>query len=166
MKYDPQVHQRRSIRLTEYDYSQAGAYFITICTYNGVLFLQSERVQAVVRSSWHDLPARFPTIALDEFTVMPNHIHGIMFLKGAASSAGTLRGAAGSAPTLGGVVRAFKSISAIGANRILDRSGQPFWQRNYYEHIIRDEDELYALREYIRDNPLNWQADPDNPSNQ
>ncbi len=166
MKYDPQLHQRRSIRLTEYDYSQAGAYFITICTYNGALFLQSERIQGVLCSTWHDLPARFPTIAMDEFAVMPNHIHGIIFLKGAVSSAGTLGGAASSAPTLGGVVRAFKSISAIGANRILDRSGQPFWQRNYYEHIIRDEDELHALREYICDNPLNWETDPDNPSNQ
>ena len=104
---------------------------------------------------WHDLPARFPTVALDEFTVMPNHIHGIIFLMGAASSA----------PTLGKVIRAFKSISAIEANKALNRSGQPFWQRSYYEHIIRDEDELHALRQYIRDNPLKWDEDPDNPSN-
>ena len=86
---------------------------------------------------------------------MPNHIHGIIFLQGAASSA----------PTLGRVVRAFKSISAIGANRLLNRAGQPFWQRNYFEHVVRDEDELHALRQYIRDNPLNWEVDPDNPSN-
>jgi REP element-mobilizing transposase RayT len=86
---------------------------------------------------------------------MPNHVHGIIFLKGAASNA----------PTLGRVLRAFKSISARGANVILDRSGQPFWQRSYYEHVIRDEDELHALRRYIRDNPVNWQVHRDNPSN-
>ena len=155
VKDDPQVHRRRSIRLAGYDYSQTGAYFITICTHNRALFLQTEGVQEAACSVWHDLPARFPTVALDEFTVMPNHIHGIIFLMGAASSA----------PTLGKVIRAFKSISAIEANKALNRSGQPFWQRNYYEHIIRDEDELHALRQYIRDNPLKWDEDPDNPSN-
>jgi putative transposase len=165
VKCGPQVHRRRSIRLAGYDYSQAGGYFITICSHNRALLLEDERVQHVVRSAWQDLPARFPTIALDEFTVMPNHIHGIILLRGAASSAQTLQGAASSAPTLGRVVRAFKSISAIEANEILHRSGQPFWQRNYYEHIIRDEDELHALRQYIRDNPVNWKTDADNPSN-
>jgi REP element-mobilizing transposase RayT len=85
---------------------------------------------------------------------MPNHIHGIIILRGAASSA----------PTLGRIVRAFKSVSAVGANRIMSRSERPFWQRNYYEHIIRDEDELNIIRQYIRDNPLEWEQDPDNPA--
>ncbi len=70
----------------------------------------------------------------------------------------------GSAPTLGDVVRAFKSISAIRVNRHLSRSGQPLWQRNYYEHIIRTDDELYRIRQYIGDNPMGWLEDRENPS--
>ena len=155
MKYRPQGLHRRSIRLQGFDYSQAGAYFITICTHNRALFLQAERVQEVVRSAWHDLPLRFPSVVLDEFVIMPNHVHGIISLRGAASSA----------PTLGRVVRAFKSVSAIAANKALGRSGQPFWQHNYYEHVIRDEEELNAVRRYIRENPLKWSDDPDNPAN-
>jgi REP element-mobilizing transposase RayT len=79
------------------------------------------------------------------------------------------QGAASSAPTdnktLGDVMRAFKSMSAINANKILDRSGQPFWQRNYYERIIRNEDELHNIRQYIHDNPINWEIDNENPTN-
>ena len=156
MKYDPQIHHRRSIRLAGHDYSQAGAYFITICTHKGDLSLQDESVREVVRSAWCGLPDRFPGVALDEFVIMPNHIHGIIVLAG---------GAASGAPTLERIVRAFKSISAIGANRVLGRSNRPFWQRNYYEHIIRDDEELNAIRQYILDNPRNWPDDPENPSN-
>ncbi len=169
MKYDPQIHHRRSIRLAGYDYSQAGAYFITICTHNRELSLQAEPVWEVVRLAWCGLPARFPVVALDEFVIMPNHIHGIIILpeaaasRDAASSAPT--GIKGRVPTLGHVLRAFKSISAIRANNILGQSNRPFWQRNYYEHIIRDEEELNVIRQYIRDNPRNWLDDPDNPSN-
>ena len=110
VRYGPQTHHRRSIRLTGYDYSQPGAYFITICTHSQALYLQAERVQEVVRSAWHDLPLRFPSVVLDEFVIMPNHVHGIFMLMGAASGAPTdrplggddgKRGAASSAPTLG-----------------------------------------------------------------
>ena len=101
---------------------------------------------------------------LDEFVTMPNHIHGIIIL---APTAGAPlgRGAASSAPTLGRVVRAFKSLSAREANRIMKRIERPFWQRNYYERIIRDEDDLNIIRQYTRDNPLKWDQDPDNPAN-
>ena len=155
VEYDPQIHHRRSTRLAGYDYSQAGAYFITVCTHNRDLLLQVHHVQEVISSSWHTLPVRFPSVTLDEFVIMPNHVHGIIMLMGAASGA----------PTLGRVVRAFKSVSAVAANNALDRSGQPFWQRNYYEHVIRDEEELNAVRRYIRENPLKWSDDPDNPAN-
>jgi REP element-mobilizing transposase RayT len=169
MKYDPQRHHRRSIRLFGYDYSQPGAYFVTICTYNRELSLEAEQVEEIVRSAWASLPARFPHVVLDEFVIMPNHIHGIVILvptTGAPLDSDTAsRGAASSAPTLGRVIRAFKSLSAIEANRIMNRSERPFWQRNYYEHIIRDEDELDIIRQYIRDNPLRWDQDPDNPVN-
>ena len=166
--YDPRIHHRRSIRLAEHDYSQVGAYFVTICTHNRALSLQAESVREVVRSAWCGLAARFPAVALDEFVIMPNHVHGIIILadaaiRGAACSAPT--GMGGGASSLGHVVRAFKSISAIEANKILGQSNRPSWQRNYYEHIIRDEEELTVLRQYIRDNPGNWLDDPDNPSN-
>src|SRR3989304_1368989 len=117
MKYDPQLHHRRSIRLSGYDYSQPGAYFVTMCTYNRELSLEAEEVKEIVRSAWNSLPARFPHVMLDEFVMMPNHIHGIIILspmaeapagKGAAS-----RGAASSAPTVGRGVRAFKILSAV-----------------------------------------------------
>ena len=147
---------------------------MTVCTYNRDLLLQVQEIQGVISSTWHTLPVRFPAVALDEFVIMPNHLHGIIILRGAASSApadralgggAANRGAASSAPTLGQVVRAFKSASAIEANQVLNRSGQPFWQRNYYEHVIRNDHDLNRIREYIRDNPLKWSDDPDNPSN-
>ena len=107
---------------------------------------------------------------------MPNHFHGIIILQppvGAPLAApddrqngNTKQGAASSAPTdnktLGDVIRAFKSISAIGVNKIVGRSGQPLWQRNYHERIIRNERELQATRQYIIDNPLRWAEDREN----
>jgi len=167
VEYDPRTHHRRSVRLAGYNYSQDGAYFVTICARERELSLQAEPVRDVVRSAWYGLPARFPGVALDEFVVMPNHIHGIILLVGgggAASSAPTVLGAASSAPTLGRVVRAFKSVSGIEANRVLGRSNRLFWQRSYYERIIRDEEELDAIRQYIQANPGNWPDDPENPS--
>ena len=170
MKYDPQRHHRRSIRLAGYDYSQPGGHFVTICTYKRELSLGSEEVEAVVRSAWDDLPTRFPHVTLDEFVMMPNHIHGILIF-GSVARAQRRRGAARSegeasiAPTLGQVLRVFKSRSAIEANRVMNRQGRPFWQRNYYEHIIRGEDELNIIRQYIKDNPTKWDQDPDNPAN-
>lgn len=155
MKYDPNLHHRRSIRLKNHDYSTPGAYFITVCTFNRELLLEEAQVRQVILNAWSDLPRRFPSVQLDEFIVMPNHVHGIIFLTGAASSA----------PTLGKVVRAFKSLSAIEANEALKRRSRLFWQRGYYERVIRNEDELNAVRQYIRDNPLKWDEDPDNPAN-
>jgi len=176
MRYDPRTHHRRSIRLAGFDYSRAGAYFVTICAHNRELFLQAESVRDAVRTAWYELPERFPGVVLDEFVIMPNHIHGIIILEGcaavgaptvlgAASGAPTPSGAASGAPALGRVVRAFKSLSGIEANRASGRSNRPFWQRDYYEHVIRDEAELDAIRQYIQANPGNWSDDPENPSN-
>ena len=108
---------------------------------------------------------------------MPNHVHGILWLLDADEMQGQLtglpadehsisgafhgRGAASSAPTLGAVLRAFKSLSALAVNRQLQRSG-PLWQRNYYERVIRNERELYAIRQYILDNPQRWEMDREN----
>jgi len=118
------------------------------------------------QAEWVRLPERFQSIELDEFVIMPNHLHGIILVgaglappdRGAAN-----RGAASSAPTLGDILRAFKSISAIAVNRLLGRSGRSLWQRNYYEHIVRSENELACIREYIANNPAQWALDRENP---
>lgn len=141
----------------------------------------------LVQSCWEDLQQRFPGLELDAFVVMPNHVHGIIVIdpvgvglappamgdavmvtgaannRGAASSGTPTNNGAPGGPTLGDIMRAFKSISAIAVNRHLRRSGQPLWQRNYYEHIIRDEEELNRIRNYIIHNPLQWMLDRENP---
>ena len=189
LKNRPNNHavRRRSLRLEGFDYSKEGAYFVTICTRNReCLFgavvdgeMRLNNVGRVVQTVWGGLSDRFPTIELDAFVVMPNHVHGI-FVVGAALAPPKRRkvgaglalpvgGAASSAPTrfasttLGTVVRAFKSISAMGVNRLLSRSGQSLWQRSYYEHVIRTEQSLNRTREYIATNPLRWQLDRENP---
>lgn len=104
---------------------------------------------------------------------MPNHIHGIVVLNAIVGAGLALpgmkhkqKGAASSAPTLGDIMRTFKSTSAVTVNRRLDRSGVPIWQRNYYEHIIRDDRELHTIRQYIRYNPLKWDEDEENPQHE
>ncbi|MHB8412747.1 MAG: transposase [Candidatus Acidiferrales bacterium] len=115
---------------------------------------------------WRELPVRFPAIELDAFVVMPNHVHGILFLcppgvSGAASSAPTKTAA--TAPALGLILRAFKSLSAAAVNRALNQRGQSVWQRNYYEHIVRSSKDLDAVRLYIAQNPMQWLNDRENP---
>lgn len=171
MLFDPDIHHRRSIRLSGYDYSQQGAYFVTVCIQNrecllgkivdGKMMLNG--AGKIVQSAWDDLPRRFPNVTLDAFTIMPNHVHGIVVIQQNVGAGQALPlGAASSAPTLGDIVRVFKSIPAISINRLLSRTG-PVWQRNYYEHIIRDENDLFRIRQYIADNPARWDEDENNP---
>ena len=190
MTFNPDIHHRSSIRLRNYDYTSNGAYFVTICTQGKeCLFGRIDGEAMVVNDAgrmvetvWYSLPERFPGIELDDFVVMPNHVHFIMFLVGAAlappfcsalappveiasmekQGAASNRGAASSAPTLGTIVRAFKSISAIEVNRLLRRQGQPLWQRNYYERVVRNDGELHGFREYIQHNPARWAEDENN----
>ena len=159
MKYDLRIHHRRSIRLQGYDYSQSGAYFVTICTKDRSPTLLNTAVRNVVQATWDEQPDRFPHITLDESVIMPNHVHVIIILTELDVVANGRR------QDLAAVVGAFKSISAIAANRALGRGGMPFWQRNYYEHIIRGEDKLNQIRQYILDNPAKWADDPNNPEN-
>ena len=193
MPYNADIYHRHSLRLCKYDYSQAGAYFVTVCTHNkeclfgeiqdGVISLND--AGKIVHSVWDKLPISFPGIIPDEFIVMPNHCHGILLFAGAEralprlnglpgssgpaempSSKTTRKGAASSAPTLGDVVRTFKSKSAVNVNRFLNRSARPLWQRNYYEHIVRSEDELNIIRDYISQNAARWAVDDENPVKQ
>ncbi len=163
---------RRRLRLPWFDYSSHGTYFITVCTHAKQPLLGVVRearmvenpVGCAVRTTWDHLPTRFPEVELDAFVVMPNHVHGIVVLRRDSPirlGSGTKSGS----PTLGEVVGAFKSLSARAANRELKRQG-PVWQRGYYEHIVRDEDDLNRIRRYIDTNPLFWEKDqervPDN----
>jgi len=168
--------QRRSLRLRGYDYAQAGAYFVTICT-QGRACLFGDVVDGdvhlnaawrMVAQCWQDIPNRFPDAALDEFVVMPNHLHGIIVIVGAQfiapNDSGAMNsGAMNRAPTVGEMVRSFKAV----ATRMLRQIQYPSfaWQRNYYEHIIRNEDDLARIREYIVNNPLQWALDRENPTN-
>jgi REP element-mobilizing transposase RayT len=167
MKYDSNKHKRRSIRLKWHDYSQNGAYFITICTQkraclfgeiqNNAMILN--KMGTIVFDTWYDLPNHNSHVLLDEFVIMPNHIHGIVMIGEAGSEP---------APTRHGlseIVRQLKTFSSARINNLRNSHGIPVWQRNYYEHVIRNEKSFHAIREYIRYNPLNWISDKDNPKN-
>ncbi|MBL7191179.1 hypothetical protein ISS30_05745 [bacterium] len=228
MKYDPNIHHRRSIRLQEYDYSQYGAYFVTICTknkrclfgeiVNDKMVLNKYGVIAIIY--WFDIPKHFPGVELDEFIVMPNHIHGIIMIQsryiesesvgagftpahnratarvastnnnstesvgagftpahnratarvaptnnnstesvGAGFTPAHDRATARVAPTIGDIVGAYKSLVSNECLKMFKSKNEfmgKIWQRNYYEHIIRDEKSVGKLREYIFNNPFQW----------
>jgi REP element-mobilizing transposase RayT len=281
LKYLPEIHHRRSIRLKGYDYAQAGGYFITVCTQGRVCFfgdvtgeaMQLNEAGRMVASEWHAQANRFPTVRLDAFVVMPNHIHGIIWIEndvgaglvpaqtaparmdsapahGATTrvapavgdivdgivriendvgaglvpaqtaparmdsapaygatprvaptvgdivdgivriendvgaglvpaqtaparmdSAPAHRATPRVAPTIGDIVGAFKSLTTVAYARSVQQSGWPafrgrLWQRNYYEHIIRNDESLNDIRQYILDNPLKWELDDLHPKNE
>jgi len=164
---------RQSIRLRDFDFSQNGAYFVTICTTRRLCLLGNiedgdvrlSPVGQVVRLLWQDLPRHTPGLTIDAWVVMPNHLHGIVALSGS-----TVTGAPGanllSGPrpgSLGVAIGGFKSAVSreIAANHL--SPVRPLWQRNYYERVIRNDQELDAIRRYIADNPLGWNDDPDHP---
>ena len=164
MKYNPDIHHRRSIRLKHYDYSQEGAYFVTVCTndkewlfgdvINGEMQLND--MGNVTLQCWKEIPKHFPNAVLDEFIVMPNHIHGIVIFNAVgAKNISPLQH--GTSMTIGSVIRGFK-IGVTKWARANGASHDP-WQRNYYEHIIRNQPELNKIREYIINNLLNWETD-------
>ncbi len=223
--YDPRIHHRRSIRLRGYDYTQSGAYYITVVTRGRVCFLGEVADGAMVlndaghmiQAVWDQIPSHYQGVQTDAFMVMPNHIHGIVILVGAGpracpgphvgqhpgsgvgqrpgpdvgqrpgphigqhpgSGVGQRPGPGvgqpqgqpqGVAPTmsLADVVHRFKTLTT---KRYIDgvkqRGWPPFpgrlWQRNYYEHIIRDETDLNGIRRYIVDNAAGWVEDAENP---
>ncbi len=186
------MHNRKTIRLKEYDYSQNGAYYVTMCTQNercmfgtiknGKIVLND--AGRAVENNWQELPQRFLNIKLDEFIVMPNHLHGIIHIVGGnvihGVGAGFPRpdigilsrnapennpaliideGRGNRAPTLGQILAYYKYGTAKQINAIRNTAGARFWQRNYYEHIIRDEKDLDRIREYITNNPAQWEED-------
>jgi REP element-mobilizing transposase RayT len=167
MKYNPDKHHRQSIRLKGYDYTQPGAYGVTIVTKdrlcllgeitNGEMVLSSYGI--IAQRTWLDLPDHYPHIALDEFVIMPNHVHGIIVLTHSDRS----QTDSCQRHALSEIIRAFKSFSARRINILRHTPGVPVWQRNYYEHIIRSENKLRHARIYIANNPTEWERDHENP---
>jgi putative transposase len=184
MKYNPEKHHRKSIRISNYDYSNRGAYFVTICTkdreclfgeiIDGEMVLNN--TGEIVQKIWDELSENYDGIVTDSFRIMPNHIHGIIIIKNENSCKieGNLDNKEGqtweSAPTisLSTVIQRFKSMSTKRIKSNAKESdlmmiSNKLWQRNYYEHVIRNESELNRIREYIECNPQNWDADKENP---
>jgi len=187
-RYNPNIHHRKSIRLKGYDYSQAGLYFITICVQNRE-YLFGKIVNAkmelndagrMVATEWFKLTSRYDNIKLHEFIVMPNHFHAILEIVGATlvvaqnntvaqNNADMGNGqpqevAPTNKKTIGNMVGAFQSIATVQYIRGVKNSGwEPFngklWQRNYYEHIIRNEKSHQNISEYIINNPAKWAND-------
>ena len=197
MPYNPDIHHRRSIRLKGYDYSQQGAYFVTICTYQrNCLFgeivdneMKLNTNGEIARGSWLSIPRHFQNIELDEFVIMPNHLHGIILIVNNSEEEGkalanqdfpqqqklssqcfaptgeTIKINGTKPQSLAAIIQNFKSVSTRQINRINNSKGNVIWQRNYYEHIIRNEEALNNIRQYIVNNPINWAEDKENPAN-
>ena len=179
--FNPSIHHRRSIRLKGYDYAQAGAYYVTLVTqHRACLFgkiidgkFNPSEAGIMLEKWWYELPHKFPRVETDEFIVMPNHFHGIILIKDGAdvradlcvcpfpdANDPSLRGAHTGAP-LPEIVQWFKTMTTNEYIRGVKHAGWlPFmgklWQRNYYEHVIRNDDELNKIREYIIQNPDRW----------
>ena len=202
--FNPDQHHRRSIRLKNYDYSQPGAYFITICAQDrqcvfgeiAVGIMRANAVGNLAATCWQQIPQHFPNTQLDAFVIMPNHIHGILFLldnnAGVQRMGVQCRGVQLNAPTLnahkpntmtprnpnnmysqispqrgtlGVIIRTYKAAVTTECRKA--QLAYMVWQRNYYEHVVRDERELQILREYLQNNPKQWEIDqlhPNNPS--
>jgi REP element-mobilizing transposase RayT len=164
-------HHRRSIRLKGYDYTQAGAYFVTICTQDrACLFgdvvdgqMRVNECGQVVADSWLWLSVRYLHVDLDEWVVMPNHLHGIIILTGPDDRGGSRTAPTENRKPLGRLIGAFKTISTKRLNGLRNAPRVPVWQRNYYEHIVRSEESLTRIRSYITDNPARWDEDRENP---
>lgn len=209
-------NRRRSIRLPGYDYREAGAYFVTLCTQNRLcLFgvasdgeIRLNEAGKMVQNVWRELPQFYPAVDIDVFQIMPNHLHGIIILvgvntlepnkinptvgappRGCPSPRNCLASiggqAQGPAPTMGAagrgydnkprvglslpdVIHRFKTMTTKKYVKGVKQSGWlvfpgKLWQRNYYERVVRDSDELVGIQQYILDNPQRWEFDRENP---
>src|SRR5258706_7929796 len=169
----PDGKHRRSIRLQHYDYASAGAYFITVVTQDreclfGDIVDGKIRLNVwgqIVHEEWEKSAQIRQEIELDAFVVMPNHIHGIVVITLETGRA-TGRSPLQSGPakrSLGAFVAGFKSVVTKRINMTRGLPSIPVWQRNYFEHVIRNEDSLNRIRDYILANPTQWEFDRENP---
>ncbi len=186
--YNPRIHHRRTIRVYERDYSAIGTYFITMCTmererifgdiHNDHVILN--KFGQCAREFWRAIPEHFPFVNIDTFVIMPDHMHGILKFCGNTDAGrgdtGTVLGDEGTAcraPTtdthrqfgrgiprsLSSVIGSYKSAVTKRINDIRNTRGQPIWQRNYHERIIRDDAALQNMRQYIANNPKQWSVE-------
>lgn len=178
------VYRRKnSLRLKGYDYSGPGAYFVTFrvkgrqCILGEIVngHIHLSPIGNIVEGVWQDLPTHYPNVILDAFCVMPNHVHGIIVINDHYESAGASLTSVwvGFKPTqtipspapaicrhgLPEIIRGFKTFSAKRINEYRNTLGIAFWQRNYYDHIIRNEDEWQRIADYIDANPACWETD-------
>jgi putative transposase len=173
MKYGPEKHHRWSIRLKEYDYSRSGYYFVTICTHNHKFIfghienegMRLNRYGEIIEECWRWLEMQYSYVSLGTFIIMPNHLHGIIIINNDDKRRGGSRTAPTKRKPLGRLIGAFKTVSAKKINAIYKITNSTIWQRNYYEHVIRNENELNKICEYIVFNPLHWETDEENPIN-
>jgi putative transposase len=199
-KFDPKKHHRRSIRLKGYDYTQPGAYFVTIvawqreCLFGEIVGgeMRLNEYGKIVQKWWNEISNHFPNVETIAFVIMPNHVHGIILITkdrrgtvpvhdvheqsmlqndDAPVQGNSSRNQGGEtpplrAPTLGQVVAYFKYQSTKEMNALDGTcTVTKFWQRNYYEHIIRNEQEMGKIWDYIETNPIHWADDDENPEN-
>jgi REP element-mobilizing transposase RayT len=186
MKFDPQKHHRRSIRLKQYDYTQPGGYFVTVVTYHrDCLFgeIVNERMQLnefgyIAEECWRAIPDHFANVELGAYVIMPNHVHGIIVItdradeNGMATNSSPFVGARHASPlpprgtkphSIGAIVGSFKSAVTCRLGREFNSTG--IWQRNYYEHVIRNHADWDRIHRYIESNPSLWAEDEENPAN-
>lgn len=174
MPYNPLIHNRNSIRLQGYDYASEGAYFLTICTYqNHQLFGKIEndimllkKFGQLVRDEWEKSTIIRAEIELGEYVIMPNHMHAIVFINktnctgvrpNAPNDQNTFSGL--KPKTIGSLIAGFKSSVTKKINLLRNSPGKPIWHRNYWEHIIRDDESFDKIVDYINTNPINWRND-------
>jgi REP element-mobilizing transposase RayT len=193
----PEIRGRRSIRLRGWDYSSPGWYFVTLCVQNReCLFgkITNNKINLIaagrmIEKIWLEMPDKYPGVTLDEFVIMPNHVHGILGIYVGAGPCACPSGSSdrkdmvvqkdmgrtrGAAPTknhlsLPDVIRQFKTLTCKKySDSVVNSNWREFqkrlWQRNYFEHIIRSDKELDQIRRYIHDNPATWMLDDENPS--
>ena len=150
MGYDPEKHHRHALRLKGYDYSQPGAYFVTICSWQRQPLFDRVALRNILIETWHHLPVRYANLSLVTLVVMPDHIHAILHLTS------LLKPMAG--PTLSDIMRVYKSMTSLSWIRYNKSRnvacGRHLWQARFYDHIIRNQTELTRLRDYILHNPL------------
>lgn len=187
MNYNPEIHHRKSIRLKGYDYSSNGAYFITICVKNReCLFgeiiknkMNLSEIGKIAHKFWQEIANHFENVQIDNFVIMPNHVHGIIVINNVGvihelpllhelqpqSDDNFPENIKRRKMLIPKIIGRYKMNVSKNINQIIEAPAMSIWQRNYYEHIIRSEKSLNAIREYIINNPLKWALDKENPLN-
>lgn len=159
--------ERKTLRLPGFDYRTPGAYFISICTLGKrCLFgrVASRHVVLsamgkIVEEEWLLTAERRPYLTLDTHVIMPNHVHGLIFIRGPVRTAGGLAGSGGRRRSLSSIVGGFKAAASRRiATQLSEGNRSTLWQRGYHEHVVRDSENLDAIRAYIATNPARWRA--------